>query len=45
MQLALKKGEDTKNLRKMVNLTIKSLEQSGKLNKIKNKWIPHFKMK
>ena len=43
--VGIKKGEDTKNLRKMVNLTIKSLEQSGKLNKIKNKWIPHFKMK
>ena len=43
--VGIKKGDDTKNLRKMVNATIKSLEQSGKLNKIKNKWIPHFKMK
>ncbi len=43
--VGIKKGEDTKNLRKMVNVTIRSLEQSGKLAKIKNRWIPHFQMK
>ena len=43
--VGIKKGEDTKSLKKIVNATIKNLEQTGKLNKIKNKWIPHFKMK
>ena len=43
--VGIKKGEDTKSLKKIVNITIKSLEQSGKLNRIKNKWIPHFQIK
>ncbi len=43
--IGLRQGDDTSSLKNQLDETIRNLEQSGKLSRIKEKWIPQFKMK
>ena len=43
--IGLRKGDETLTLKKHLDSIIKELEQSGKLARIKEKWVPNYKMK
>lgn len=43
--IGIKKGEENSTLKKQINTTIKIMQQNGKLNRIKEKWVPNFKIK
>ena len=42
--IGIRKGEDTKSLKKLLDITIRDMQQNGKLNRIKEKWIPGFQL-
>lgn len=42
--IGIRKGEDTKSLKKLLDITIRDIQQNGKLNRIKEKWIPGFQL-
>ena len=40
--IALRKGDESKELKEELNKLIDFMQQSGKLNRIKEKWIPNL---
>lgn len=42
--IAIRKGEETESLKKVLNAAIRNMQQTGKLNRIKEKWIPNFSL-
>ena len=40
--IALRQGEENKELKEELNKIINHMQQSGKLNRIKEKWIPNL---
>lgn len=38
--VGIRKGEENLSLKKQINFTIEDMQQTGKLNRIKEKWIP-----
>lgn len=43
--IGIRKGVENQTLKKVVNSTVKNMQQSGKLNRIKEKWIPYNQIK
>ena len=42
--IAIRKGEETESLKKVLNAAIRNMQQTGKLNRIKEKRIPNFSL-
>lgn len=43
--IGIRKGSEYASLKKQLNAILNSMQQTGKLNVIKEKWIPEYKMK
>lgn len=43
--IGIRQGEENLTLKKQLNAIISSMQQNGKLNRIKEKWIPGFQIK
>ncbi len=42
--IGLRQGEENITLKKQINAIIKGMQQNGKLNRIREKWIPNFRI-